>query len=70
MLAEARETWLGLNRPLDAAGCDLLKGMLLRDANPTAAEEALESAIVALESLDVPHMSERARAKKAERETA
>ena len=34
MLGEARETWLGLNRPLDAAACDLLKAMLLREANP------------------------------------
>jgi class 3 adenylate cyclase/tetratricopeptide (TPR) repeat protein len=61
MLGEAREMWLALNRPLDAAGCDLLKGLLLRDADPTASGEALEAAIAAAEQLDVPHMSERAR---------
>jgi tetratricopeptide (TPR) repeat protein len=70
MLSEARETWLGLNRPLDAAACDLMTGMLLREANPTEADAALDAAISALETLDVPHMTERARAKKAERERA
>ena len=62
MLGEAREAWLQLSRPLDAAGCDLLKGLLLRDTDPTGAAEALEAAVEASEQLGVPHMSERARA--------
>jgi tetratricopeptide (TPR) repeat protein len=63
MLAEARQTWLDLNRPLDAAGCDLIKGMLLRESNPTEAQKAFDAALSALETLDVPHMTERARSK-------
>jgi class 3 adenylate cyclase/tetratricopeptide (TPR) repeat protein len=63
MLAEARQTWLDLNRPLDAAGCDLIKGMLLRDANPAEAQAAFDAALAALEILDVPHMTELARSK-------
>lgn len=70
MLGEARETWLSLNRPLDAAACDLLKAMLLHEANPAEADLALEAAISALEGLDVPHLSELALDLKAQRETA
>jgi hypothetical protein len=63
MLTEARQTWLDLNRPLDAAGCDLIKGMLLRESNPTEAQKAFDAALSALVTLDVPHMTERARSK-------
>jgi class 3 adenylate cyclase len=62
LLNEAREMWNGLNRPLDAAACDLLIARVLREADSEKAAEALDSAKAAFERLDVPHLSEQARA--------
>ena len=41
-LAEAREAWQALGRPLDAARCEYLRGRLLRDSAPEEAREALQ----------------------------
>ena len=51
----------GLNRPLDAAACELLIGTVLRDAEPGTAAESLETAAEAFERLGVAHMTERAK---------
>jgi tetratricopeptide (TPR) repeat protein len=61
LLREAREMWRGLNRPLDAASCDLLIGQILAEAEPEISGAALEDAVAAFEQLDVAHMAERAR---------
>ena len=61
MLREARELWHGLDRPLDAAACDLLIGTVLRDAEPGTSAAALETAAEAFERLGVAHMAERAK---------
>ena len=60
-LAEAREAWSELGRPLDAARCELLRGGRLRDSDGDAASEALDSAAASFEDLGVAHLAERAR---------
>ena len=60
-LVEARDAWLELGRPLDAARCDYLRGRLLLDADPDAAREALHGAADSAEKLGVEHLAERAR---------
>ena len=61
MLEEARAMWEGLNRPLDAAACDLLIGRVLREEDPAAAEQALAAASDAFDRLEISHLAERAR---------
>jgi class 3 adenylate cyclase/tetratricopeptide (TPR) repeat protein len=58
LLEEARELWRGLDRPLDAAACDLLAGNLLKESDPAAAGEALDAAQRAFDGLGVRHMAE------------
>jgi class 3 adenylate cyclase/tetratricopeptide (TPR) repeat protein/ribosomal protein L40E len=60
-LVEARDAWLELGRPLDAARCDYLRGRLLLDVDPDAAREALRGAADSAEKLGVEHLAERAR---------
>jgi class 3 adenylate cyclase/tetratricopeptide (TPR) repeat protein len=60
-LAEARESWSEIGRPLDSARCELLRGDRLRDSDPDAAGDALEAAAAAFEELGVTHLAERAR---------
>jgi tetratricopeptide (TPR) repeat protein len=60
-LAEARDAWLELGRPLDAARCEYLRGRRLLDADPAAAREALEAAAESADELGVQHLAERAR---------
>jgi hypothetical protein len=60
-LAEAREAWRALGRPLDAARCEYLRGRLLRDADPSEAREALETAAAEAERYGVRHLAELAR---------
>ena len=60
-LAEARDAWLELGRPLDAARCVLLRGTRLRDVNAEAAATALRGAAATFEELGVRHLAERAR---------
>src|SRR5436190_18789462 len=60
-LAEAHVAWKALGRPLDAARCDYLRGRLLRESDPGAAREALETAAAAADSYGVHHLAELAR---------
>jgi class 3 adenylate cyclase/predicted ATPase len=60
-LAEARDAWLELGRPLDAARCVLLRGTRLREVNAEAAATALRGAAATFEELGVKHLAERAR---------
>jgi class 3 adenylate cyclase/tetratricopeptide (TPR) repeat protein len=57
-LAEAREAWQALGRPLDAARCDYLRGRLLRDSAPDEAREALQQAAAGAERYGVHHLAE------------
>ncbi|MFL5956020.1 MAG: adenylate/guanylate cyclase domain-containing protein [Solirubrobacterales bacterium] len=58
-LRTARERWLGLGRPLDAARCQLLVGRTLGGAQ---GQEALEHAAAEYELLGIPHQAAAARA--------
>ena len=61
-LAEARAVFEGLERPIDAAWCDLLTAHIAAEESPGLAREALDRAAAAFERLGVPHMAQRARA--------
>jgi adenylate cyclase len=61
LLAGARDAWTALGRPLDAARCDLVAALLLRDDDAARAREAFEAAAVAYEALNVPHLAGHAR---------
>jgi class 3 adenylate cyclase/tetratricopeptide (TPR) repeat protein len=60
-LAEARDGWLELGRPLDAARCVLLRGMRLGEVNTEAATAAFRGAASTFEELGVHHLADRAR---------
>jgi hypothetical protein len=60
-LAEARAAWEELNRPLDAARCELLRGRVLAKHDSEAAQEALDSAAERWQELGVDHLAEHAR---------
>jgi class 3 adenylate cyclase/tetratricopeptide (TPR) repeat protein len=60
-LTEAAATWEKLGRPLDAARCGLLRGWVLRDADPASAAAGLEEAAAAYEELGVAHLAGQAR---------
>jgi class 3 adenylate cyclase/tetratricopeptide (TPR) repeat protein len=60
-LLEARQAWEALERPLDAARCDYLRGQRLRDSDPGGAREALATAAEKAEALGVTHLAELAR---------
>ena len=60
-LVEARDAWLELRRPLDAARCDYLRGLRLRKSDPAAAEKALEEAAEGADEYGVEHLAELAR---------
>jgi class 3 adenylate cyclase/tetratricopeptide (TPR) repeat protein len=60
-LAEAREAWTELGRPLDAARCELLRGGRLNDSDAGSGSDALEAAAASFERLGVAHLAERAR---------
>ncbi len=55
-LAAAREAWLEIGRPLDAARCALLAGRLLLESDPDAAAPALEEVAAEFERLGVPQL--------------
>ena len=61
VLQQAAEVWSALDRPLEAARSRLLAGQVLLSADPGRARELLEEAALEVESLGVPHLSERAR---------
>jgi tetratricopeptide (TPR) repeat protein len=60
-LAEARDTWTKLGRPLDAARCELLRGQLLAGSDEAGSRAALHAAAERYEELGVAHLAERAR---------
>jgi len=62
VLGEARDRWIELERPLEAARCGLLAGARLRDQDPPEARRLLEEACLECERVGVPHLAERARA--------
>jgi len=61
LLNRARDGWLGLGRPLDAARCELLVAMLSVGSNPREAARASAAAAEAFERLGVAHLATRAR---------
>jgi tetratricopeptide (TPR) repeat protein len=60
-LAEARELWTALGRPLDAAWCDVLTGHVCAEERPDLARDALAGAAEAFDAHGVAHIAERAR---------
>ena len=60
-LAAAREAWLEIGRPLDAARCALLAGRLQLETDPDTAASALEEVAAEFDRLGVPQLSQRAR---------
>ena len=60
LLAEARERWLAIGRPLEAARCDLLTAAVLRESDPEAAQTAAERSASDYRRLGVPHMASKA----------
>jgi predicted ATPase/class 3 adenylate cyclase len=58
---EAREKWLQLGRPLDAARCRVVQGRLLLENDPDAAERLLGDAAAEYEELGAPALAARAR---------
>jgi class 3 adenylate cyclase/tetratricopeptide (TPR) repeat protein/type II secretory pathway predicted ATPase ExeA len=59
-IEEARRRWLELGRPLDAARASTVRGRLLLESDPDAAEEVLASAAEEYESLGAPALAARA----------
>ena len=62
LLAEAREAWCDLDRPLEAARSRLLGGQRLLDADGDRGRSVLDQAASELDALGVAHLAERARA--------
>jgi hypothetical protein len=60
LLAQARERWSAIGRPLEAARCDLLTAAVLRDSDPSTALAAAERSASDYERLGVPHMAAKA----------
>jgi tetratricopeptide (TPR) repeat protein len=60
LLAKARERWMGMGRPLEAARCDLLTASVLRESEPELAQIAAERSAADYERLGVPHMAAKA----------
>ncbi len=60
-IEEARARWLELGRPLDAARCLMVRGRLLVESDPAAADELLDAAAAEYEELGAPALAERTR---------
>src|SRR5262245_37196405 len=60
-IEDARQRWLDLGRPLDAARCLMLRGRLLARSDPEAAQELLDAAASEYEGLGAPALAARAR---------
>jgi class 3 adenylate cyclase/tetratricopeptide (TPR) repeat protein len=58
---QARQRWLKLGRPLDAARCLVVQGRLLLEADPDAAARVLDDAASEYEELGAPALAARAR---------
>ena len=61
LLAQARDTWERLDRPLDAAFCDLLAALALAADDPHRARTLATAAADRYESLGILHLAARAR---------
>jgi class 3 adenylate cyclase/tetratricopeptide (TPR) repeat protein len=61
LLAEARDAWTELGRPVDATRCELHRGRRLREAGDEEGASVLEDAAAQAEKLGVAHLSNRAR---------
>jgi class 3 adenylate cyclase/tetratricopeptide (TPR) repeat protein len=62
LMAQARELWESLGRPLDVAICDLLLGHILFHADHPQGAETLDAAAEAFQRLGVDHLGRYARA--------
>ena len=62
LLAEARDAWAGLARPVDSARCELHRGRRLLELDAAEAATALEAAAAQADEVGVSHLSKRARA--------
>jgi tetratricopeptide (TPR) repeat protein len=60
LLSGARERWLDMGRPLEAARCDLVTAAVLRDRDEGTADAAAARASAEYERLGVPHMAAKA----------
>jgi class 3 adenylate cyclase/tetratricopeptide (TPR) repeat protein len=60
LLGQARERWLAIGRPLEAARCDLLTAAVLRESDPAGAQAAAERSAADYERLGVAHMAGKA----------
>src|SRR5262245_56849187 len=60
-IEDARQRWLDLGRPLDAARCLMLRGRLLAGPDPDSAQELLDAAASEYEELGAPALAARAR---------
>ncbi len=61
LLAEARDAWTALRRPLEASRCDLVAALVLAERDPAEAERARERAAEEYETLGVAHLARQAR---------
>jgi adenylate cyclase len=61
LLAQARDGWRELGRPLDAARCELLAATVLASSDRDGATELATASADAFEALGVPHLARRAR---------
>jgi class 3 adenylate cyclase/tetratricopeptide (TPR) repeat protein len=57
LLTQAREHWMAIGRPLEAARCDLLAAKVLRESDPEAARAAAERAAADYTRFGVRHMA-------------
>jgi class 3 adenylate cyclase/tetratricopeptide (TPR) repeat protein len=62
LLAEARDAWTELRRPLEAARCELLAGQLIAEVDPERSRTLLDAAAEETRRLGVPHLADRAKA--------
>jgi tetratricopeptide (TPR) repeat protein len=60
-LAEARQAWQDLGRPLDAARCEYIRGLVLAEDSPEESAAALELAAEEAERYGVEHLARLAR---------
>jgi class 3 adenylate cyclase/tetratricopeptide (TPR) repeat protein len=60
LLAQARGKWLSIDRPLEAARCDLLTAAVLAASDPETAQAAAERSAADYRRLGVPHMASKA----------
>ena len=57
LLTKARDAWLAIGRPLEAARCDLLTAAVLRETDEATARTAAERSAADYERLGVPHIA-------------